>query len=186
MSATNRGAERRESDYYPTPTWVTRRILEALNLAHGKTYLEPCAGDGAIVRVLRERDAEAGIIALEIHGEGDIPGADATVRCDALSCAWPKADVVIMNPPFLHAAQFVSRALVAAPLVICLERVGWAVTWGKTGAPMPSGAFFLPNRPSFTGEGTDASEYAWFVWGGPPGLHMLPDTPLAERKADRP
>lgn len=29
----------------------------------------------------------------------------------------------------------------------------------------PSDVFVLPRRPSFTGGGTDATEYAWFVWG---------------------
>jgi hypothetical protein len=29
----------------------------------------------------------------------------------------------------------------------------------------PCDVYVLPRRPSFTGKGTDATEYAWMVWG---------------------
>jgi hypothetical protein len=49
--------------------------------------------------------------------------------------------------------------------------------------------YVLPNRPSFTGNGTDSIEYTWFVWrhgnaGRAEGkLTLLSETPLAERQA---
>jgi hypothetical protein len=47
--------------------------------------------------------------------------------------------------------------------------------------------FVLPNRPSFTGKGTDATAYAWFCWNNfrpPPGrLYVLDSTPLKDRRA---
>jgi len=33
--------------------------------------------------------------------------------------------------------------------------------WMKTDTP---DVYVLPNRPSFRGKGSDATEYAWFVW----------------------
>ena len=36
-------------DYYPTPAWCVRRLLEAVDLPGGR-WLEPAVGDGAIVR----------------------------------------------------------------------------------------------------------------------------------------
>ena len=46
--------------------------------------------------------------------------------------------------------------------------------------------YVLPNRPSFTGHGTDSCEYAWFVFGAsrpkPRGLvRVLATTPKEQR-----
>ena len=30
-----------------------------------------------------------------------------------------------------------------------------------------------PKRPDFTGDGGDSIEYAWFVWGRAPNVHIL-------------
>lgn len=188
MSATNRGAVRADADYYPTPAWCARRILEALAFPPARLYLEPCAGDGALVRALKAYDPTCGVVACELrpaeHPSLVRSGADVVFIGDALSGKLPVVDVAFMNPPFSLAVEFVRAALDAAPIVVALERLTWACTWGKAEpARMPS-MFVLPNRPSFTGAGrTDASEYAWFVWGmGPPCVRMLPSTPLQERK----
>jgi hypothetical protein len=49
--------------------------------------------------------------------------------------------------------------------------------------------YILPNRPSFTGQGTDASTYAWFLWSEQPAkigrVQILKYTPRAERKKAR-
>ena len=51
MSATNRGAERRASDFYPTP-W--KGILPLMPfLSRDVNYWEPACGDGAIVVPMR-------------------------------------------------------------------------------------------------------------------------------------
>ena len=53
----------------------------------------------------------------------------------------------------------------------------------------PPSVYVLPNRPSFVeGGGTDATEYAWFIWGEGFGgtLSVLRATPKAVRLRDRP
>lgn len=190
MSATNRGAVRAVADYYPTPSWCVRRILEKIDAPAGLTWLEPCAGDGALVRALRAHDAKAEIGAFELREDAmsslHRAGADVSVCCDALLLTdWPTADVVLMNPPFSRAIEFCKKAIDSrARLVVCLERLTWLCTWGKADSRMPS-MFVLPDRPSFIGAGrVDASEYAWFVWGlQQTVVEMLPRTALTERKA---
>jgi hypothetical protein len=51
MSAKGRGSVVAESEFYPTPPWVVHRILGRLALPSGE-WLEPSAGDGAIVRAV--------------------------------------------------------------------------------------------------------------------------------------
>lgn len=58
MSATNRGAERRADDYYATPAWATAALLdwfERQRLTMRGTILDPFAGDGAILEVVKDR-----------------------------------------------------------------------------------------------------------------------------------
>jgi hypothetical protein len=56
--------------------------------------------------------------------------------------------------------------------------------WRDIGAPDVN---VLPNRPSFTGNGTDSADYAWYVF--PPEkraagvLRTLADTPAGQRRA---
>ena len=55
MSATNRGAIRRESDFYRTPSETINAFLDALDFMPFRYIIEPCAGNGALVRELAKR-----------------------------------------------------------------------------------------------------------------------------------
>lgn len=78
-------------------------------------------------------------------------------------------------------------------MVVALERLNFLEgearnAWLREQAP---DVYVLPNRPSFTGDGTDSIAYAWFVW--PAGQHdrtsgrleILPSTPAAERRVQK-
>ena len=54
MSSTHRGAERRPADFYATPHWTVRRLLEALPLPGG-VWFEPCAGEGDIIKAVNAK-----------------------------------------------------------------------------------------------------------------------------------
>lgn len=54
MSSTNRGAKRVKNDFYETPSWCVEAI--APHLPKYLTVLDPCAGQGAILRAF-ERHA---------------------------------------------------------------------------------------------------------------------------------
>jgi hypothetical protein len=102
--------------------------------------------------------------------------------------------VILTNPPFSLAPQFIERSLDAAcRYVVMLLRVNYLGSeirndFMRRHAP---DLYVLPNRPSFklTGE-TDSIEYGWFVWdkenlNRDSGLvRVLKTTPLGERKKE--
>lgn len=177
MSATNRGAKRIESDFYATPIECVNEILDALpELGKHLFILEPSAGNGNIIKALRARGVSAvDIEAVEIREserENLLKLAD-TVRIDDFLTSdteYLEYDLIIGNPPYSLAQEFVDKCLgLLAPggkLVFLLrtafleskKRFKW---WQDK---LPSGLYTLHNRPSFTGKGTDATSYSWFVW----------------------
>jgi hypothetical protein len=177
MSATGRGGIRRRDDFYETPEWCTRAILRALK-PQPETILEPSAGHGAIIRVLRDNAwntiARPRIVAVEIRPEArmHLAAAGADVHCCEDFLTWEpgtplKYDLLIGNPPFSLAFEFCQRAIGMAHTVALLLRLNFLgsqkrAAWMRAHTPS---VFVLPRRPSFTGKGTDATEYAWFVWG---------------------
>ncbi len=167
MSAKGRGAVVLPNEAYPTPGWCTRRMLEASPWARHEDLftpsnmriLEPCAGDGAIVRELRSEYPEARIDAIEIRNVGLIEGAthsiygvDAIGQCER----WLTADLVLTNPPFSLWQEFARRGLACARWCALLLRIGAIAHLqtdedrqaGRPGLPTPS-LYVLPNRPQF-------------------------------------
>lgn len=165
MSATGRGAERVENDFYETPAWLTRAILPEIKQLHGDRplFLEPACGQGAIVRELAAFFPQSGICA-----------NDLTMGVDFLKIEprGPKPfDVIITNPPYSLAQEFIEQALKwrrsELSLVVMLLRLNFLgsqkrAAWLRQHTPS---VYVSPRRPSFTGKGTDATEYAWFIWG---------------------
>jgi hypothetical protein len=190
VSATGRkkksgpATERREADYYPTPAWCVTRLLQHVELPGG-TWLEPSAGDGAIIRAVRSVRDDVAWRAVEIRPEAaslilraldfDQNDRHNVLTDDFLRVEFataiggaPAFDVAIGNPPFSLAAPFVLQALKSAEHVVMLLRLNFLGSsndrrhlFDEAGVP---DVYVLPERPSFTGEGTDACEYAWMRW----------------------
>jgi hypothetical protein len=79
--------ERREADFYPTPRAAVVPLVPRLRGI--KTFAEPCAGEGDLVRHLEE-------FGLQCVYAGDIrDGLDALERDD-----YGAADVIVTNPPW--------------------------------------------------------------------------------------
>lgn len=104
-------------DFYPTPKSVAEQMLSDTDL-FGKTVLEPSAGSGNIVDVLKERGAE--VIACEIDPrlravldrKCSLIGSDfLKVTSDQIS----HVDVVVMNPPFSKAEEHILHAWDVVP-----------------------------------------------------------------------
>lgn len=119
MSSKGRGAESVESDFYATPSWATLAILNALSNGapdwSPRRILEPTAGKGAIVKVLRQRFPGAGIDACELDrgraGQLHDAGADSVFTGDFADYD-PKGrtyDLIITNPPFTVAIPIIER-----------------------------------------------------------------------------
>lgn len=202
MSSTKRGRARNRHDTYPTPGWAVRRLLEAVELPNGR-WLEPCAGDGAIIAAVNGR-MDPTKIEWEAHEIrkapiGKLAGTGTNVDAyqgDFLELAdFMKIDgatnreayaVAITNPPFLLAMEFIDRCRFLATHTVMLLRLNFLASekradFMRTSTP---DVYVLPNRPSFIGGGkTDSIEYAWFHWwpGAEGKLTVLASTDKLER-----
>ena len=190
MSSTNRGRARNRADNYPTPAWCVRLLLGAVDLPDG-AWLEPCAGDGAIVRAVGPGPAWTAVeLRRECRADLESLMPAERVHTGDFLRRRPRERfaVVLTNPPYGSAQAFAEQALRCADHVVMLLRLNFLAS-AKRAAFMRSSrpdVYVLPNRPSFTGTGTDSIEYAWFHWhdhGRDRGwMEVLPSTPLAERR----
>ena len=87
--------ERRERGYYPTPFEAVVPLSQFVQ--KGRTFIEPCAGDGRLVKHLES-------LGMKCLGAYDIePLSDRVERKDAFSLTWDdvkEADCIITNPPW--------------------------------------------------------------------------------------
>lgn len=202
MSSTNRGSRTEGADNYPTPGWCVRRLLEAVSLPGG-VWLEPGAGEGAIIREVQAFRKDVHFASIECRPECQpslLPISEVVID-DFLKMGLLELlplqrehrtgalfDVVVMNPPFRLAFPFIKKALEVAHTVVALLRLNFLGSEKRQAffREMPPDLHVLPNRPSFEKGRTDSIEYAWFVWGPartrPYGrVRVLAPTPLIER-----
>lgn len=177
MSSTNRGACRIEKDYYRTPIYEILKFLEVFNdimPLKGKIILDPCAGGDQTNAVMPYPFAlekyTGGFSQYTIDIRKDSP---ARVHADYLETNIIDLDfdLIISNPPFSLAQQFIDKALKDVSIggyVVMLLPLNFLGSqkrhdWWKD--RMPQYIFVHSNRMSFTPDGkTDSREYAHFVW----------------------
>ena len=138
-------------DYYPTPEWCYEKL--PVDWSKFKTALEPCKGDGRIVLFLENKGIQTDWC--EIQEGKDFFDHDG------------EYDLVLTNPPFSLAQEFIEHAMTQAPTVIMLLRInflGAQARYNFWKMFPPDGLCILSKRPSFTGQGTDSIDYAWFIW----------------------
>ena len=140
-----------KNENYPTPAWCVHRLLEAVALPRGR-WLEPCAGEGAIIRAVRAMRPEIAWSAVEIRPEARRPLLEATAvppdtrpprlpeiligdffevarARTAEGGPWQRQgleypfDAVIMNPAFTLAERFARECQQLAPVVAMLQKV---------------------------------------------------------------
>lgn len=175
MSATGRnlpGNERRAYDFYETPTWCTEALLSRLNPV--SSVLDPCCGRGAILNSVRNKWPYTITLGMEINYDRAAvsidDGHDVIVR-DAISDVFWQMNpgMIITNPPYSLAEEFIRRAMseVRDRDLAFLLRLNFLGSQKRAQfhRDHPADIYVLPKRPSFTQHGTDATEYAWYVWG---------------------
>jgi hypothetical protein len=167
-------------DYFPTPPWATRALVEiVLGYAEVKALCawEPAAGEGHMVEVLREYFGE--VHASDVHDYGRGYTVGSFVGEGASVAFWPTAgssrpDWIITNPPFNLGEEFAERGLAASRQgVALLLRSAW-MEGGKryrnifSRKPPTTIAVFSERVPMAKGkwdpDGSTATSYAWFVW----------------------
>lgn len=170
MSSTNRGATRNNRDYYPTPQYAIDAILREINWSRVGTMLEPACGDCRIIESAATWNRDMDIDWCEIEKDRDY-----------LAMSWPDTfDLVITNPPYTLAEEYLTKCLLDGESVALLYRLGFLASqkrhqlWQEH---VPDRLYVLSQRPSFDGVGTDSADYAWFAWGKafirPPGIYAV-------------
>ena len=173
ISATNRGSKRARSDFYSTPQGCVENFLNNHKLQHGN-ILEPSAGNGNVIETIRDRGYKNHITSLELREEEENilnKYSDKVIIDDFLKWKTDKKyKTIIGNPPYSLALDFIEKSLelleddgelIFLLRTALLESKKRYEFWQKN--PVNK-LYVLANRPSFTGKGTDATSYSWYVW----------------------
>lgn len=186
-------------DYFPTPPWATRALIEhaiGADAVKDMSCLEPACGEGHMARPLAEYFEE--VKASDVDDYGGNTLYDFLSGTDRRVFDW-----VITNPPFNRASEFIGEGLRRA-------RVGVAVLVRTTfleGQARYAG-LFRDNPPSTTAVFTErvpmhkgrlsrkastATSYSWLIWqvqasaGRQPVLQWIPPCRSSlERHGDYP
>jgi len=190
MSSKGR-APRNDQDFYPTPPWVIESLLDNVILPGG-AWIEPCAGDGVIIKTARAIRQDIDWWAVELRPEaqsslelalapgngsgtsGEPPGELLIGNFLQLELNGPdvnlqheKFAVAITNPPYIIAEAVIRHARKMADFTVMLLRTNFLGSAGRADwlrQDMPD-VYQLPHRPSFRADGaTDSIEYAWMIW----------------------
>lgn len=152
MSATGRGAVRKEQDFYPTPLSAFYPLIRFLPRL--REIWEPACGDGRLVDAM----LHSGLIA----GGDDLLNGYDYLKDNS------KRATVVTNPPFSLAFEFCQHAVEHAAHVFLLLRLNFLASQKRKPwfvLHEPAALFVLSERPKFVNGRTDACDYAWFYWG---------------------
>lgn len=116
MSATNRGGERKAYDFYATPPETIRSFLANFDgISSSDRILEPSAGNGQIIKVLRESGYDNRIDAVELRPEerATLEALADNVTIGSFFDYDPDCgyDVIIGYPPYSMALEFINKSL---------------------------------------------------------------------------
>lgn len=204
MSSTSRGSARNENDFYVTPippiTHFLTELAKDVDISDCLSIVDPCAGGDADnpMSYPTAIGYKAGTLfpdRVMVHTMDIREDSRATIKDDYLAreLNGSPPDMVISNPPFSLAVEFVQKALDEVRmggLVIFLQRLnffgsGKRLTFWQN--RMPSYTYIHSTRMGFKTErsedlriametaagkvprkkdpsGTDSIEYAHFVW----------------------
>jgi hypothetical protein len=143
---------RLENDAYQTPVECIKALLPFVDFTRDPDFIEPCKGEGNIYNLIPCQHKY---------------WCEITAKKDYFKRDFKRVDLIITNPPFSRALEFLQKSLSEAETVIYLLRLNFLASQKRKAfwnANRPTHIFVLGNRPSFTGNGTDQTEYAWFCW----------------------
>jgi hypothetical protein len=175
-------------DFFPTPPWATRALVEHVIIGHGwradrlaqMSVWEPACGIGSMAEPLREYFAT-------VRTSDVFDYSDRYARQERVAdFLWPdsesavikakRVDWIITNPPFRVADQFVRRAVgIARVGVAMLVRTAFLESvdrWRELFDPIATRPYivaqFAERVPMHKGrldpKGSTATAYCWIVW----------------------
>lgn len=186
MSRARAKKDRIARDGYMTPDALALAICAALRRrgVDPGEIIEPSAGDGAFVRAARATWPHAHVSAVEIDGSKR-HGLELTGAHVALTDDWPRLArllanqqaedstmyrLIVGNPPFRQAQEHIEAEL---DLLREGDRLAFLLRLNFLGSSARVRFWRRPGletvqtvapRPSFTGGGTDGTEYAVMTW----------------------
>jgi len=137
MSAKNRGTTVVSQEFYPTPEYTIDSILSEIDFTQVQSFREPCKGGGAIYDKVNVPDKDY---------------CELSEGLDYLKIDLPKVDLILTNPPFSLAKEFIEKAIGESGTVVMLQRVNFLGS--KSRQPFwhkypPTHLFVLSSRPKF-------------------------------------
>ena len=157
---------RNAADFYATPRECTNALLDNFDwLFRGGRIWEPACGDGAISKVLEERNLR--VVSTDLYdrgyGESGMNFLNADCQCDA----------IITNPPFNLAADFIERcAEKKVPFAMLTKATFWHAKKREKlfRSTRPMAVIAMTWRPAMSPErGKSATmDFIWTVWGSTP------------------
>ena len=192
FSCNNLG-QRKKSDFYETPYSITHQFLQAFPWLGIRDILEPSSGNGAIVRVL-DHFALGVVVGLDPLTD---PGYDFLTYSFNR-----KFDLVITNPPFSLAEEFIKKAKeVSNRFIAFLLPLSYLHGKGRYDRVYNDTKFTLRSVYIFTrypmlGEPlredgkyhTGMMVYAWYLWDkeyeGKPTISWLDNNEYVLKKND--
>lgn len=182
MAGGNSATGRKKDDFYAT---IDNDVTEALlqTFSFGNRVIHECAcGTGEMAEVIKAYGYD--VVSTDLvdrgYGQGGI---------DFLTLAQPVTPVVITNPPFKVAADFIEHGmgeLQLAGMALLLKSTYFHAIKRK---PLfdrfpPVVVAPLLWRPDFSGQGSPTMEFSWFIWKrgfkGRPAYRLL-QKPSASR-----
>lgn len=190
----------RKLEFFPTPPWAARAGAELLRELYpkAKTVWEPACGAGHIAEPLKEFFRHVWASDIYDHGYGEV--------CDFLAPGehpppmdWVIADLVVTNPPFQTAAEFVRRGrehAVMAVAVLCriqfLEsEERWKLHYvdANLAVVAPFAERVSMCLGAWDPHASNATQYAWFIYDlGPCKDHpkIIPIGPGTKTRLSKP
>lgn len=165
--ANRSSANRKPSDFYPTPPECTQALLDFLGLHKEYVIWEPACGEGHISEVLKFNGYQ--VISTDLHDRGYGDGIEDFLTSEGKEC-----DMIITNPPFSHAEEFIRKCLsLGKPFALLLKSQYWHSAKRRDLFFEHKPAWVLPLtwRPDFEfGKrgGSPTMEAMWVVWDSMP------------------
>lgn len=157
--------ERNPRDYYPTPYEAVLPLLP--HLPKKSMFVEPCAGDGRLVRHLQKHSHEC-IFACDIEPQIDENNPLAIQQADVLFFNYqlPEADFIITNPPWdrdvLH--PMIEAFRLQAPTWLLFDTDWWSTKQANPYKPYCH-KFVSVGRVSWMENGTSGMDNcSWYLF----------------------